>query len=100
VNSVGYMSHCCRNVLSWDCLNQCHGSQVKLILCLVRGMSLAFKLILTMEVIVMSTMCIQVSQEEKSVFWEVIVSAILSNNMSNIHVPFSERFQRWSYVTV
>jgi hypothetical protein len=32
-------------------------------------------------------------QEERSVFWEVIVAAILSKNL-NVHVSYSERFPR------
>jgi hypothetical protein len=100
VNSVDYMSHCCIKVVSWDCLNQSPGSQVKLILCPMRGMTLAFKLILTIEVIVCPSCIYRVSQEDRSIFWEVIVSAIISNNVSNINVLFSKRFPRWSYFTV
>jgi hypothetical protein len=41
------------------------------------------------------------SQEERSVFWEGIVSAILSKKKGvYVHVFYSERFPRWNYFTV
>lgn len=92
MNSVGYISHCCINVLSWDCLSQCHGSQVKMILCPMRCRSLAFKLILTIEVIVQPSCIYRVSQEEGSVFWEIIVSVILSEKMDTYMYPFLNGF--------
>jgi hypothetical protein len=36
----------------------------------------------------------RVYQEERSVFWEVIVSVVLSKKKVYIHVSYSERFPR------
>jgi hypothetical protein len=36
----------------------------------------------------------RVSQEERSVFWKVIVSVILSKKIVYVHVSYSERFPR------
>jgi hypothetical protein len=41
-----------------------------------------------------------VSQEEMSIFWEVIVSVILRKNTVYVHVSYSERFPRYSYFPV
>jgi hypothetical protein len=35
-----------------------------------------------------------VSQEERSIFWEVIVSVILSKRSVYVHVSYSKRFPR------
>jgi hypothetical protein len=41
----------------------------------------------------------RVSQEGRSIFWEVIVSVILSETVY-MHMSYSERFPRQSYFTV
>jgi hypothetical protein len=38
----------------------------------------------------------KLSHEDRSIFWEVMVSAILSKK---VHVSYSERFARKSYFT-
>jgi hypothetical protein len=40
------------------------------------------------------------SQEERSVLWEAIVSVILSEKSVYVHVSYSERFPRKRYFTV
>ena len=42
----------------------------------------------------------RMSQEERSIFWEVIVSVILSKKPLYEHVSYSERFPRYRRLTV
>jgi hypothetical protein len=45
-------------------------------------------------------MYIHMAQGERSIFWEAIVSVILSKKCVYVHVTYSERFPRYSYFTV
>jgi hypothetical protein len=41
----------------------------------------------------------RVSEEERSIFWEVIVSVILTKTVY-VHVSYSELFPRYNYFTI
>jgi hypothetical protein len=70
----------------------CQIGQQLSVSCLCPTTLLLFRLLLKRHIIR------TVSQEERSIFWEVIVSVILSK-IVYVHVSYSERFPRYSYFT-
>jgi hypothetical protein len=78
-----------------------HGIQIFLLKLLILGIELIIGLIMSLnEALSVLNTDIQVSQEEGSVLWEVIISINLSKKSVYLHLPYSERFPRYSSFTV